>query len=309
VIVAVTGANGFIGRRLCERFERDGAEARPVTRADFANGAMPELVRAADVVVHAAGATRGPSIAELRESNVELTRRVVEAANGGGARRLVFISSQAAAGPAASRDAPVVESATAAPIEAYGASKLDAEEVVRRGCAMPWVTLRPASVYGPGDRDFFALFRLARRGIAVHPANRRQWISIVHVDDVVDTIVLAATSSVEREAMFVANDEPAQWSELFRLAASAAGRASPELAVDVELPSALVRAGAAVGDAWARVTGKAGLLTSRKVALSRPPFWVCSNSKAKQLLGFTPRVELRDGFVETFRWYRAQGWL
>ena len=310
MIAAITGSNGFIGRRLCERFRAVGWEVRAVVRRDFTAGAVAELVRGADVVVHAAGATRAPTVDALRQSNVALTRRVVEAANANGAGRVVFISSQAAAGPAAGRESPSIESASPVPFEAYGRSKLDAEELVAGSCARPWVIVRPAAVYGPGDRDFVSMFRLARRGIAIHPANRRQWVSLVHVDDLADSIVRCASDSrAVRETMFIANDEPVQFSELFRMAARAAGRTSPELAVDIELPRALVRASALVGDAYSRVTGRAGLLTTRKVALSLPPFWICSNSRAKQLLGFEPRVELQDGFVDTYRWYVSQGWL
>jgi nucleoside-diphosphate-sugar epimerase len=309
-IAAVTGANGFIGRRLCEHLEREGWEVRHVVRRDFERGAVREAFRGVSVVVHAAGATRAPTVAELRSSNVELTRRVVSDANEAGVDRFIFLSSQAAAGPAPSRDAPVTERQPACPIEDYGRGKLDAERVVMSTRAGAWTILRPASVYGPGDRDFLALFRLARHGVAVHPGNRAHWISIVHVDDLVRAVSAAATLvSAAGATAFVANDEPAQWAELFRVAASASGRASAELAIDFQVPSTLVRAAALVGDAAARLTGRAGLLTSGKVALSEAPYWICSNAQAKQLLGFQPEVELRDGFADTHRWYLEHGWL
>jgi nucleoside-diphosphate-sugar epimerase len=309
-VVAVTGANGFIGRRLCERLEHAGWEVRPVVRSDFERSAVSDAFRGATVVIHAAGATRAPTVAGLRESNVELARRVVNEANRAAVARLIVLSSQAAAGPAAALDAPVDERHAPAPIEAYGRSKLDAEHVVQSASDVAWTILRPASVYGPGDRDFLMLFRLARRGIAIHPANREHWISILHVDDLVDALMSAAMGEAAAGAtLFVANDEPAQWAELFRLAARASGRLSAELAIDIEVPSTLVRAAALVGDGLSRVTGHAGLLTSRKAALSAPRYWICSNAQAKRTLGFEPKVELRDGFADTHRWYREHGWL
>src|SRR5205085_3258016 len=108
MIVAITGANGFIGRHLCRRFAHAGWEVRPVVRADSASAEAAKF-RGADVVVHAAGATRAPTTAQLVASNVDLTKRVVEEAGRSGAKRLVFISSQAAAGPAGSREAPGCE--------------------------------------------------------------------------------------------------------------------------------------------------------------------------------------------------------
>lgn len=290
--------------------ERQGWEVRRIVRRDFERGVVREAFRGASVVVHAAGATRAPTVAELRKSNVELTRRVVDDANEAGVGRFIFLSSQAAAGPAPSRDAPVSERQPPSPTEDYGRSKLDAEQVVMSARGGTWTILRPSSVYGPGDRDFLTLFRLAQHGIAVHPGNRSHWISIVHVDDLVRAVLAAATlDSAPGATLFIANDEPAQWAELFRIAAQASGRASAELAIDFQVPSTLVRAAALVGDAAARLTGRAGLLTSGKVALSEAPYWICSNAQAKQSLGFQPEVELRDGFADTHRWYLEHGWL
>ncbi len=310
MIAAITGANGFIGQRVCERLAQGGWVVRAIVRRDFESGAFVEQFRGADVVVHAAGATRAPTRALLRTSNVALTERVVTEANRAGVGRFVLVSSQAAAGPATSRSTPLDETSTSAPVEAYGQSKLDAEEVVRQSCTVPWTIVRPAAVYGPGDRDFLALFRLARHGVAIHPGNRTQWISIVHVDDVADAIGSCATQppAVGR-TFFVANDEPAQWHGLFRAAARAAGRSHPELGFEIDVPRVVVRAGAALGDVYALVAGKAGLLTSRKVALSAQPFWLCSGALAKRTLGFAPRIQLQDGFVDTYRWYVAHNWL
>jgi nucleoside-diphosphate-sugar epimerase len=307
MIVAITGANGFIGQHLCERFAERGDVVRPIIRRDLDSPSIGETFDGVDVVVHAAGATRAPSREVLRASNVELTRRVVDLARRSKVARFVFVSSQAAAGPASFLDAPVTEDMSPAPIEAYGRSKLDAEQVVRTAEAVPWVIARPAAVYGPRDRDFLALFRLARRGVAIHGANRAQWISIIHVRDVADGIVRAATvSGALGGTFFLANEAPVQWAEVFRSAARVARR---RLIVDVEIPGWLVEAGAAAGDVLARVAGSAGLLTSEKVALTKPRFWICSSEHAKRELGFVPRIGLQEGLTETHDWYRTQGWL
>jgi nucleoside-diphosphate-sugar epimerase len=307
MLAAVTGSNGFIGQHLCARLRADGWTVRAGVRRDLAAGAIDEFVAGADVLIHAAGATRAPSANELRQSNVELTRRVATAAASSGVGRFVFVSSQAAAGPATTLERAVTESDEPRPIEAYGRSKLEAERVVRETSALEFTIVRPAAVFGPADRDFLALFRLATRGIALHPANRSQWISLVHVADVVDGVIRAATSSAAIGATyFLANDAPVQWSELYRLAAMQAGR---RIALDIELPRLLVEIGASMGDVMARLTGTAGLLTSGKAALARPPFWVCSNARARRELGFTPRVSIGDGLAAVYDWYHSHGWL
>ncbi|MDB4877419.1 MAG: NAD-dependent epimerase/dehydratase [Gemmatimonadetes bacterium] len=307
MIAAITGANGFIGRHLVRRFAEVGWEARPVVRADYASGAIVRLFDNADVVVHAAGATRAPSHAALHASNVDLTTRTLDAAKRAGVKRFMFISSQAAAGPASSCDRPVTETMPAAPVEAYGRSKLEAEELVHGTARMPAVVVRPGAVYGPGDRDFLALHRLARRGVAIHPGNRDQWISIVHVDDLADAILSVSTApDLAGKTFFIANEVPVQWGEVFRTVAACAGRS---LSVDVEIPSPLLDIGSKLGDFAARVTGHAGLLTSDKVALSKAPFWICSSARARAELKFLPRVSLQDGLCGTYHWYLTNGWL
>src|SRR5262249_35676705 len=271
MLVAITGANGVMGRNLTRHFEREGWTVQSIVRRDFERDLFDRKVFKADVVVHAAGATRAPTRGQLVASNVILTARVMDAARPGKGGRVGFLSFEAAAGPSHSADRPVSEDPDPAPVEAYGRTKLHAEQLVREATDVPSVILRPAAVYGPYDRDFIAMFRLARRGVAMHPANRDQWISILHVDDLARSVLVAST---RREAIggtfFVANDRPTQWRDLFQQVALVTGR---RIRTDIEVPAWLVRAGAFAGDAVARVTGRAGLLTSGKVALTQPPYW------------------------------------
>jgi len=293
MIAAITGANGFIGSHLSRTFAQRGWEVRKVVRADFERGELDRLLSATDVVIHAAGATRAPTVRGLEASNVDLTRAVMHAAERANVSRVVYVSSQAAAGPAPYRDKPIDETSPPAPIDAYGRTKLAAERVVREFARVQSVIVRPAAVYGPGDRDFKVGFDLARQGIAIHAGNRAQWISIVHVDDLVDGIERAATNpNAVGQTFFFANDDPIQWGALFERAARAAGRS---LLADVEVPRPLVSLGAAFGDVAARVTGYASLLTSEKVRLSHPAFWICSSERAKRELGWLPRVSLEAG--------------
>ncbi len=303
MIAAITGANGFIGRHVVQTFARAGWETRPIQRADFISGGLESLVHDADVVVHVAGATRAPTERELWTSNVELTSRVIAAAKRGGVKRLVYVSSQAAAGPAAS-DTPITEETLPAPVEAYGRSKLDAEHRVRAS-DVPHVIARPSAVYGPYDRDFLPVFRLARRGIAIHAGNRDQKFAIVHVRDLVDAIFRCAQEpSAAGQTFFFCNDAPVTWGDLFHAVADCM---SKQLSMDVQIPVPMVALGAAVGDAYARLTGRTGLLTSHKVALSLPQYWLCSNAAARRDLGWTPQIDLASGLGETYRWYAANG--
>src|SRR4051812_34425238 len=120
MIVAITGANGFIGQHLVRRFGQEGWTVRPVVRRDVAEDHVRQRFDGADVVIHAAGATRAPTPTGLHDSNVALTEKMVEAADRSGVRRFVFISSLAAVGPAASQEQPITEETVESPVEAYG---------------------------------------------------------------------------------------------------------------------------------------------------------------------------------------------
>jgi nucleoside-diphosphate-sugar epimerase len=327
MVIAVTGATGFIGSHLTEELARRGhrvigigrqrcpptdATARPGVEhvaVDYhCATALARALDGVDTVIHAAAATRAPTSEALAASNVAVTEQVLAAIRSiGSVPRFVLVSSLAAAGPAPAFDAPKSEDDAAAPIEAYGRSKLAAERLLERETVLPWTVVRPAAVYGPRDRDFLHMFRLAARGIAVHAANRSSWISILHVRDVVAGLIVAATrpEAVGRR-YFLANDTPVQWGELFARAAAAAGR---HLSLDVELPRFLVAFGGRLGDVHARITGDASLLTGEKVALGRAPFWICSADRARRELAFAPGVSLDDGIADTYRWYVERGWL
>jgi nucleoside-diphosphate-sugar epimerase len=243
---------------------------------------------------------------QLRESNVELTGVVAGAARSAGVKRLIFVSSLAAIGPSASRDKAVSEATPTAPAEPYGRSKLDAEAIVRAS-GVPFTIVRPAAVYGPRDADFLELFRIARYGLALHPGNREQWISIIHARDLADAIVsVAETDEAVGRVYCLGNETPVQWAELFSIAAECAGK---HVRLDVELPSWVVRIGATLGDVIAKATGKAGLWTTGKTELAKPAAWVCSSELARRELALGPETPIERGFCETYRWYVDHGWL
>src|SRR4051812_16912850 len=194
MIAVVTGSTGFIGSHLVDALLARGATVRvlvrpetPVERRDprvphwEADLLDDRSVRESRVwegathVFHLAGVTKGRTLAHFRAGNVFPTANVLSAlaARGGRVPRVVLVSSQAAAGPAPSADAPVRESARPVPIENYGRSKLQAEQAVARyRDLLPITILRPSAVYGPRDRDFLAVFRQASRRVAVHAVPR-----------------------------------------------------------------------------------------------------------------------------------------
>lgn len=198
----VTGASGFIGRRLCEALRihgpvvavlRDPNQEGPwneIVAADLARDEIPAgAFSGADVVFHLAGrahavAERPGDIHQYQLVNVDGTRRVVEAARATGAR-LVFASSVKA----------IREDDDDATLSPYGQSKLAAEEIVLNS-GISAVVLRLSLVYGPGvEGNLGGMLRAIRTYRFPPPPplpNRR---AMVHVDDVVRALIAAGASA------------------------------------------------------------------------------------------------------------------
>lgn len=325
MIAVVTGGSGFIGKNLTRRLLDDGHTVRCLVRP--LGGSPPSEVErfpvnyhsassllntpafeGADAVFHLAGATTAVRASAFTEANVIPTRNLLGALVARRLRpRFVLVSSQAAAGPALSRRRPVEEDDPPHPVEAYGRSKLDAERIVDSFTdRLPTTTVRPCAVFGTHDRDFLTLFRYAEWGLLLYPGVRDHWMSLLHVDDVVEGLLTAA--GAERaicRTYFLASEEPIQWRTLGAAIGWAVGRATRE----VNVPAPMIRAASVIGEIVGRLTHTVPLANRSKAALARDEYWVCSASRARAELGFRESRSLPEAVRDTYYWYRRHGWL
>ena len=194
------------------------------------------------------------------------------------------------------------------PVEAYGRSKLQAEQAVARyRDDLPITIIRPAAVYGPRDRDFLAAFKQASRRVALHAVPREHAFSVVHVTDLVDALIRAAERpSAVGKTYFIADETPLTWGRLYD-----AGRRRRRLA-PAAAPGAThggARWQRTPGDLLSTFTGRSTLLNRNKAALARPRWWLCDASRAREELQWSARVPLQDGLRDTYNWYVDAGWL
>ncbi len=322
----VTGATGFIGSRLVEKLRERGAEVRclakdtmnvaalqnlgvEITMADLNNGISWErLLDGVDRVFHLAGATRASRTAEYYTENYLATKRLAEvcARYAPALDRFVYVSSQTAAGPSLDGK-PVTEDLPCRPVSHYGRSKMMAEQAIRMlGDALPVAIVRPTAVYGPRDRDFCDLFKLARLGVQPVIGFRRKVMNVIYVDDLVEGILLAGEHpDAVGETYFLGNDD-AYSTEEIGMAIAKTLNCSPRR---IHLPHAAVYALGALAQAAGRLTGAKVFFNVQKVRESVQAAWVCSVAKARTELGFRARTPLDDGLRITYRWYREHGWL
>lgn len=315
---SVTGATGFLGHHVVEALDRAGWTVRAITRPGSVHPSppcaerrevplddVPALSRAlagSDVIVHAAGLVRAPRERAFEAVNVSGTRSVVLAANASRAR-LVHLSSLAAIGPG-TVDRPARDDDPPRPVNAYGRSKAQGEAMVRDLARVPWIILRPSAVYGPGDRGFLPLLRLARYGVFPMAVAPSMPFTFVYVDDVSRAIRAAAESSISGEAFFVGHAMPARADALLQAMAAALGRRYRPLPV----PRAAIRLAGLAGELLWAMGGTPLLDTARVTELTCAGF-VCDVSRAHTELGVRAAIDLPEGMARTVRWYRAEGWI
>jgi len=314
----VTGATGFIGRRLVARLMRDGWAVRALVRPgrDFGHpgvrivhgdlasqDSLAELTDGADVVFHVAGSTSPRSDTDFRETNVLVTRLLTEVA-GSSIGRLVFVSSLAVTGPSRPGE-PHPDATCSRPVTIYGRSKSEAEATIRLSAAT-WSVARPCAVYGPGDRSFARLFRAIRKlGFAPVFAGNQE-LSLVHVDDLVDALILLALRDEALSRVFhIAHPDISTQRNL----ALAVGRAVGRAPVILQIPRFLVRPLLAMSRQIDHFAGTPSPLAAWKWPELMATAWTCSTAPAEAALGFAPRFGLDQGLSDAAAWDFKEGWL
>ena len=299
--LAVTGGTGFVGGHLLRVARAAGYEVRALTRGwrppqdgiAWIEGALdqPEalvsLCQGADAIVHIAGLINAASRAGFESVNVGGTLAMIDAARAAGVRRFIHISSLAAREP---------------DLSDYGWSKAKAERVVAAS-GLDWTILRPPAIYGPGDRETFELFKMARRGLVALPPKGR--FSVIHVEDLCRLILALA----DRPETFLQTYEPDDgrpdgWDH--RLFARTLGRIFGKRAATVAMPK-LVMQGAAQVDRLVR-RDNAKLTPDRVRYFCHPDWVVAADARPPEAL-WTPAIRTATGLKATAEWYQAQGWL
>ncbi|CAN5297164.1 SDR family NAD(P)-dependent oxidoreductase [soil metagenome] len=325
--ILVTGATGFTGKALVRRLIDDGHE---VVALDYKEGYKSDEIRSwgahvvigsvtdravvdscmegVEVVQHLAAAFRELNVPDTyyEEVNVGGTRNVLESALAHGVRKLIYCSTCGVHGniddPPADEDAPIQ------PADYYQRTKYEAEPVVREYLdkGLKVTIVRPAAIYGPGDPErFFMIFKRVAKGWFPMYGSGKTLYHPLYIDNLVDALVLAMDENRGNGgAYLIADEEYVEIEDLVKRVAQAMGK-------EVRIPHfpvlPLVAAGHVCEALW-KPFKAAPPIFPRRVD------WYRQNrafriDRAKNELGYVPKIGLDEGLRRTAEWYEREGLL
>jgi nucleoside-diphosphate-sugar epimerase len=326
--VLVTGATGLTGGALCRRLAELGSNvaafARPSSRVDALRALGVDVITLdvrdreqvldafpdVDVVYHIAAAYRAEhlDVGEFERVNVDATKYLLEAAAAKRVARFVHCSTVGVHGDI--EEPPAEEDYRFAPHDYYQRSKLAGEMAAREyfeAGKLRGAIIRPAAIYGPGDTRFLKLFRAIDRGLFAMIGSGKTLYHMVYIDDLVQAFVLAgngASEDANGEAFIIGGPRYITIDELVATIADVLGRRKPR----VRVPFGAVYAAAVICESVSRVLNVSPPLYRRRVEFfhMNRAFKI---DKARSMLGYEPRFDLRAGLEATARWYRTEGLL
>ena len=305
--IALTGATGFVGRRVLSLLLERGHRVRALARSSRKlpdhehltriSGTLDDteplraLVRDSEAVIHVAAATSGFSYDDLARTNVAGSERLLEAiASTAPAARLIHVSSLAAREPQLSD---------------YAASKRSAEDRVSASAAH-WLIIRPPAVYGPEDPALAPLWRMLARGWLPRTGPDNARFSLLHVDDLGSALVNAAECGWPDPVKIDLHDGQHNgygWADIAAIATGIHGKRVRMIG----LPRALLRAAGATNLAIARLRrARPPVLVPNKVAELVHPDWVCDNTRLPGCPDWQPTRMLKDSLMTLPGWKEFQ---
>ena len=321
--IIITGSNGFIGSFLAKKLIEQKYDVTCFVRYDSNIELLPEnskivyvdysndkeisdLLQNQEIIIHVAALTRAKKWQQFKKINIELTEKLLDIYNKTPClKQFIFISSQAAAGPA-NNNIPKIESDLCNPISMYGKSKLAAENIIKEKAEKPWTIIRPVAVFGPGEKDFLQIFKMVKKHISIFAGYSKKYINLISVDDLTDIIIKTIGNQKANNQIFFASDGNVYSLDDF---ISNLEKALNTYSVRFRIPEMLLLPAALFSEFCAFHRQKISFFNREKAKEMKQQYWLVSNNKIKELHNYKNNSDLQSNLKKTYDWYKKKGWM
>ncbi len=322
--VLITGASGFIGSSLVDRFLMENnievhAAIRKTSSKQYlqderirfflfdlndVRSSLAQLQKLQfDYVIHCAGVTQGMGASSYMKHNAEASRDfyALLASLDRPPKKFVYLSSLGAYGPADFQEDKILNRKSKPhPVTEYGKSKLQAERWIAQDGRIPYIFIRPTAVYGPRDTEMLTVFKLLSKGIEVHIGFRSQKLSFIHVKDLVEIIYRSTFYDVVDTAYLAASEAHYSFGDFAALVKAFLNKKT----IKIKLPTSLIYAAAWITEKYNTLTGNYSVFNRDKVNELKALSWVCDVAPLRKELDFEFQYDLKTGIENTIQWYK-----
>lgn len=325
--VLITGATGFTGANLTRRLVEDGLRVRALARktsnieslrdldVEWVRGDVydPVLIREAmrgvEYVFHLAACYRDPKASsdEYFKVHLDSTKLLAQQAiRGRNFKRFVHTSTVGVHGHI--ENPPGSEESPYSPGDLYQRTKLEAELWLREfgvEHGLPFTVVRPAAIFGPGDRRLLKLFKFAKRGWCPLISNHDTLYHLIHVDDLTSFYVRVATHPLALSETFLCGNES---HTSLRAIIDLLGEYFDTRPKYVSLPRGPMFMLADASEWMCAKLDVSPILYRRRLAFFTKDR-AFDTGKSRRLLGFDCQYDNESGLLDAARGYQAAGWI
>ncbi|MCL4376989.1 MAG: NAD-dependent epimerase/dehydratase family protein [Actinobacteria bacterium] len=326
--VLVTGGTGFAGSHLVKKLIEEKYVVRVLARktsntaelvkwgVEIVTGDITdrekvfEAVKGTDWVFHIAAAYRQSNLPdkEYRDVNFNGTKNILDASAEYGISQLVYCSTIGLVSSV--KNPPADENTAVCPGDVYQKSKCAAENEVLKYVHdknLPASIIRPCAIYGPGDMRLLKMFRMIAKRKFILFGNGRALFHMVYIDDLVDAFLLCARKKeAVGEVFIIGGEKYLTLNELSALIAEEFRVPRPKIHLPYlpfELASATIEF----------LYNKLKIKKEPPIYRRRMAFYKKSRAfsieKAKRMLGYCPKYDLKKGIHLTAKWYVENGYI
>ena len=320
--VLITGATGFVGRRLAHHLLDEGYELKALTRtpddaADLAERgaeliegslansmAIHRALSDVDGIFHLAATHQfGGDMGPMRRINVQGTRNVLQTADYAEVSRILYCGSDTSLGDTKGKICDESKEHDGDFRSVYERTVFETHELIERQIdkGAPIINAIVSMPYGPGDTSAIAdLISHHLAGRAVAHLDRHSGFTFTHVDDIATALRIAYEKGDVGERYLVSGT-PASSGEFFATLSELTNIPEPR----TDLPDWLVDLMEPLAERLAPAVGKSGAQIREALAVGRGTTRYYSGQKMRDEFGWQPR-SLEDGLRDSLPWFRQR---